>query len=88
MQSNLDRAVMLGNYIAKTNATVRQCAKEFGVSKSTVHEDVTRRLGSADKELFASVRCVLEKNKSERHLRGGEATRRKYIMEKESATRK
>lgn len=88
MQSNLDRAVMLGQYIAETNATVRQCAKEFGVSKSTVHEDVTRRLGSIDKDLYLSVRCVLEKNKLERHLRGGEATKRKYIAQKENTTRR
>lgn len=88
MQSNSDRAVMLGEYIAKTNATVRQCAKEFGISKSTVHEDVTRRLGGINQDLFTAVRRVLEKNKQERHLRGGEATRRKYIIEKESAARK
>lgn len=84
MQSNSDRAVMLGKYIVKTNATVRQCAKEFGISKSTVHEDVTRRLGGTDQDLLAAVRRVLEKNKQERHLRGGEATRRKYIIEKEN----
>lgn len=72
------RALILGQYIADTGATVRQCAQTHGVSKSTVHSDVTKRLGGIDKKLYAKVRRVLEKNKSERHLRGGEATRRKY----------
>lgn len=84
MQTTEKRAVMLAKYIIETKATVRQCAKVFGVSKSTVHDDVTRRLGGIDKNLCASVRRVLEKNKSERHLRGGEATRRKYIEKRES----
>jgi putative DeoR family transcriptional regulator (stage III sporulation protein D) len=72
------RAIAFGKYIADTGATVRQCAKNFGISKSTVHSDVTKRLGGIDKELFAKVRRVLDKNKTERHLRGGEATKRKY----------
>ena len=72
------RAIAFGKYIADTGATVRQCAKKFGISKSTVHSDVTKRLGGIDKELFAKVRRVLDKNKTERHLRGGEATKRKY----------
>lgn len=92
MDTTEKRAVMLGNYIAETNATVRQCARVFGVSKSTVHEDVTKRLGGIDKDLYYSVRRVLEKNKSERHLRGGEATRLKYEsiknIKKESTTQK
>lgn len=92
MDTTEKRAVMLGNYIAETNATVRQCAGVFGVSKSTVHEDVTKRLGGIDKDLYYSVRRVLEKNKSERHLRGGEATRLKYEsiknIKKESTTQK
>ena len=72
------RAIALGEYIADTGATVRQCAKKYGISKSTVHSDVTKRLGGIDKDLCAMVRCVLDKNKTERHLRGGEATKRKY----------
>lgn len=72
------RAITLGEYIADTGATVRQCAKEYGISKSTVHSDVTKRLGGIDKDLCAKVRRVLDKNKTERHLRGGEATKRKY----------
>ena len=79
MKSDTDnRAVILGRYIAKTGATVRQCAKEFGISKSTVHSDVTRRLGGIDRNLQDEVRRVLDKNKTERHLRGGEATRKKF----------
>ncbi len=73
-----ERAVMLARYIAETNSTVRQCAKVHGISKSTVHTDVTKRLGGIDKDLQEQVRRVLEKNKEERHLRGGMATREKY----------
>lgn len=79
MKTDTDnRAVILGRYIADTGATVRQCAKEFGISKSTVHTDVTERLYNIDRALQEKVRRVLEKNKTERHLRGGEATRKKF----------
>ena len=79
MKTDTDnRAVILGRYIADTGATVRQCAKEFGISKSTVHTDVTERLCNIDRALQKKVRRVLEKNKTERHLRGGEATRKKF----------
>ena len=79
------RAVALGEYIADTGATVRQCAKTHGISKSTVHSDVTKRLGGIDKDLHAKVRRVLDKNKSERHLRGGEATRKKFETNKKGS---
>lgn len=72
------RAVTLGKYIAETGATVRQCAAVYNVSKSTVHTDVTRRLGGIDRDLCEKVRRVLEKNKSERHIRGGLATKNKF----------
>ncbi len=72
------RPEALGEYIIKTGATVRTAAKVFSVSKSTVHTDVTKRLAEIDKSLYSEVRRVLEKNKSERHLRGGNATREKY----------
>ena len=72
------RAVTLGRYIAETGATVRQCAAIYNVSKSTVHTDVTQRLSKTDSDLYEKVRFILDKNKSERHLRGGEATKRKY----------
>lgn len=72
------RVVDVSLYIVKTKATVRQAATVFGVSKSTVHKDVTERLPRINKELAKQVKKVLEINKSERHIRGGEATKRKY----------
>lgn len=75
---NRNRAVILGKYIAETGATVRQCAAVYNVSKSTVHTDVTLRLGGIDRNLCENVRRVLDKNKSERHIRGGLATKEKY----------
>ncbi len=77
-----ERVLQLGEYIIKSNATVRQAAKEFGVSKSTVHKDVTERLELINASLAASVKKVLDVNKAERHLRGGEATREKYLHNK------
>ena len=73
-----DRAVKLGRYIAESKSTVRGAAKKFGVSKSTVHSDVTIRLRKIDPSLFSEVRKVLDINKEERHIRGGIATREKY----------
>ena len=73
-----ERAVRLGEYIAAHNATVRAAAAAFGCSKSTVHKDVSVRLRRLQPELFRQVRAVLARNKAERHLRGGAATRRKY----------
>ena len=72
------RAVELALYIIENNATVRDAAKHFGVSKSTVHKDLSARLRQIDRSLYAQARTVLEQNKAERHLRGGEATRKKY----------
>ncbi len=74
----LDRAVVLGEYILETGATVRAAAKVFKISKSTVHKDVTERLMRSDPQLYKEVKKVLEKNKQERHIRGGLATRKKY----------
>lgn len=73
-----DRAIVLAEYIIETGATVRATAKVFKISKSTVHKDVTERLFYVNRELYHQVKEVLEKNKSERHIRGGLATRRKY----------
>lgn len=73
-----DRVLELGSYILASNATVRQTAEIFGVSKSTVHKDVTERLPRVNQQLAFRVRTILELNKAERHIRGGEATRRKY----------
>ncbi|HRR75687.1 MAG: sporulation transcriptional regulator SpoIIID [Ruminococcus sp.] len=72
------RAVILGRYILENKTTVRAAAKIFGISKSTVHKDVTERLKSEDPELYAQVKDILEINKQERHIRGGLATRKKY----------
>ena len=72
------RAVEIGNYIIETKATVRQTAKRFGISKSTVHKDVTERLEAINPGLAGEIRKVLDVNKAERHLRGGMATREKY----------
>ena len=73
-----ERAVAIANYIIDHNATVRQTAKSFGISKSTVHKDCTERLISITPALAAQTRVVLDLNKSERHIRGGMATREKY----------
>lgn len=72
------RAVELGEYIAESGATVRSAAKKFGISKSTVHKDVTERLRTVDARLWGEVRAVLENNKAQRHIRGGMATKKKY----------
>ena len=73
-----ERAVAIANYIINCNATVRQTAKKFGISKSTVHKDVTDRLEHINPSLAAKARIVLDINKSERHIRGGMATKEKY----------
>lgn len=73
-----ERSVQLGEYIVEHNATVRAAAKIFGVSKSTVHMDVTDRLKNVDCALFFRVREVLDQNKAQRHIRGGLATKEKY----------
>ena len=73
-----ERAVILGEYILETGATVRAAAKVFKISKSTVHKDVTEALRRKNPELFRQDKTVLEKNKRERHIRGGLATRKKY----------
>ena len=74
-----ERAVSIANYIIEHNATVRQTARQFGVSKSTVHKDVTDRLLQINPRLAGEARKVLDVNKSERHIRGGLATREKYL---------
>ncbi len=73
-----DRAILLGFYISKNKSTVRQTAKKFGISKSTVHKDVSQRLKNLDPVLYQQVKMVFEINKNERHIRGGMATKRKY----------
>ncbi len=77
------RAITLAQYIIETKDTVRGAAKKFGVSKSTVHKDVTERLVAISPSLASEVRKVLDENKAERHLRGGMATRIKYLKLRE-----
>ena len=72
------RACELAVYIIETGATVRAAAKHFGISKSTVHKDLCQRLYIYNRTLYHQVRCVLEENKAQRHIRGGIATQRKY----------
>ena len=78
------RACDLAVYILEHRATVRSAAKHFGISKSTVHKDVTERLRRVSPSLWAQVRAVLLENKAQRHLRGGEATRQKYLLKREA----
>ena len=78
MRETDGRAVILGEYILDTGATVRATAKVFKISKSTVHKDVTQKLRYDNPQLYKEVKTVLEKNKCERHIRGGMATKRKY----------
>lgn len=73
-----ERAVELGEYIIENKTTVRGAAKKFGVSKSTVHKDVSQRLKYIDPQLYRKVKVVLDYNKAQRHIRGGIATRLKY----------
>ena len=78
---NCDRAIILGEYISEHKSTVRACAKQFGISKSTVHKDVSQKLSKLEPKLYKEVREVLDTNKKERHLRGGAATKLKYERE-------
>ena len=73
-----DRATRLGEYIVENTATVRRAAKQFGVSKSTVHKDVSQRLKYIDSGLYKDVKNILAVNKAQRHIRGGLATKKKY----------
>ena len=75
-----ERCVILGNYVVENQATVRATAKQFRISKSTVHKDITQHLRQVNPALYLRVQSVLEKNKTERHLRGGEATKHKYLL--------
>lgn len=78
-----ERAVELGHYILENKATVRAAAKQYGISKSTVHKDVAQRLKTIDRALYRDVKQILDLNKAQRHIRGGMATRMKYQREAE-----
>ena len=81
-----ERCVVLALYIIENNATVRATASRYGISKSTVHKDVTQTLKNINKSLYLDVKSVLEKNKEERHIRGGAATKEKYLCENKLKT--
>ena len=78
------RACELAVYIIETGATVRTAAQRFGISKSTVHKDLSQRLPQYNKLLYEQVRHVLDENKAQRHIRGGMATRKKYLQHKKT----
>ena len=83
LNDNMERrACDLANYILENRATIRATAKKFGISKSTVHKDLSERLAQINRQLYMSVKEVLDINKAERHIRGGIATRNKYILAK------
>lgn len=77
------RAIDIGRYIAETSCTVRSAAKKFGVSKSTVHKDITTRLKDIDALLYKEVDKVMQTNKAQRHIRGGMATKLKYSLKRQ-----
>lgn len=74
-----DRSEVFGEYMVKNKATVRACAKQFGISKSTVHKDVSQRLEKINPSLFKKVKKLMDNNKAQRHIRGGMATKEKYL---------
>lgn len=76
---NKERSVLMATYLIENNSTVRKVAKQFGISKSTVHKDITENLKSVNPTLYKQVKEILDKNKNERHIRGGEATKQKYL---------
>ena len=84
IKSDKERAVVFGEYMVSRKATVRATAKVFGVSKSTVHKDLTERLPKLSPSLYKKVKLILEENKQQRHIRGGLATKHKYEEAKRS----
>ena len=89
MHANVDeRACRLAEWIIENKATVRAAAERFGVSKSTVHKDLTERLRQLDRLSYEKVRLILEQNKAERHIRGGNATKKKFREQKQQKTGK
>ena len=79
ISSNKDRSVLMATYLIENNSTVRKVAAHFGISKSTVHKDITETLKNNNPILYKQVKEILDKNKCERHIRGGEATRLKFL---------
>ena len=81
-----ERCEVLGEFVIDNGATVRATAKNYGISKSTVHKDLAYKLKIVNPKLYLMVKEVLDLNKSERHLRGGEATKRKYMKKAEKSS--
>lgn len=84
ISNNKNRCEILATYLVENKTTVRGVAKEFGVSKSTVHKDITDNLQKRNKTLYSKVKQILEQNKNERHIRGGEATKQKFLKIKKT----
>jgi putative DeoR family transcriptional regulator (stage III sporulation protein D) len=84
ISNNKNRCEILATYLVENKTTVRGVAKEFGVSKSTVHKDITDNLQKTNKTLYSKVKQILEQNKNERHIRGGEATKQKFLKIKKT----
>lgn len=84
LHKNCDRPIILGEYILDNKSTVRAAAKQFGISKSTVHKDVSEKLPNIQPSLYQEVKKILELNKQERHIRGGQATKLKYELKNRS----
>ena len=83
-----DRCIVVAEYVIENGSTVRSAAKHFGISKSTIHKDLTGKLKYISPNLYLDVKKVLNLNKSERHVRGGEATRKKYLKKREKLAEK
>jgi len=81
-QDSRHRCELAAEYLVKNNATIRATAQKFGISKSTIHKDLTERLQKSNPTLYKKVKKILDKNKAERHLRGGAATKKKYMEQK------
>ena len=79
ISSNKDRSILMATYLIENNSTVRKVAAHFGISKSTVHKDITEILKNKNPTMYQQVKEILDKNKCERHIRGGEATRLKFL---------
>ena len=86
--STRERCTLLAEHLIETKCTIRQAAAYFSISKSTVHKDISMRLRYIDQDLYTQAKEILETNKSERHLRGGEATKRKYSLRKKDCIEK
>ena len=82
ISTNKERCVQMATYMIENKSTVRGVAKKFGISKSTVHKDITVNLRRINPELYTNVKKILDINKQERHLRGGEATKQKFLNAK------